>query len=143
MKEAAATPPEQSESSQAAELTQELEKETEDSKLKSEEPNLDDKYSSSFETASCDIDGTISEKLDKCESGVGVVDVGLQEAEDQTGQNSSSHADANLEASSCDHMLISNPDGKDTIDSDSLPGWRGTNIGGRKPTQFEPNSVYF
>ena len=73
MKEAAATPPEQSESSQAAELTQELEKETEDSKLKSEEPNLDDKYSSSFETASCDIDGNISEKLDKCEGGVGAV----------------------------------------------------------------------
>ena len=69
-KEAEATPPEQSEPSQAAELTQELEKETEDSKLKSEEPNLDDKYSSSFETASCDIDGNIIEKL---ESGVGVV----------------------------------------------------------------------
>ena len=86
-KDAAATPPEQSESSQVAELTQELEKETEDSKLKSEEPNLDDKYSSSFETASCDIDGNISEKL---ESGVGAGDVGLQDAEDQSGQNSSS-----------------------------------------------------
>ena len=119
--EAAATPLEQSESSQAAELTQELEKETEDSKLKSEEPNLDDKYSSSFETASCDIDGNISEKLDHCESGVGVVDVGIQDAEDRSGQNSSSHADANLEALSCDHMLIPNPDGKDTIDSDSVP----------------------
>ena len=67
-KEAEATPLEQSESSQAAELTQELDKETEDSKLKSEEPNLDDKYSSSFETASCDIDGNISEKLDKMEA---------------------------------------------------------------------------
>ena len=122
--EAASTPPEHSEPSQAAEITQELEKETKESKLKSEEPNLDDKYSSSFETASCDIDGNISEKLDNCESGVGVADVGLQDAEDQSDQNSSSHAEVNLEASSCDHVLIPNPGGKD---SDSLP-FTSTNI---------------